>query len=116
MHTNLTKFKTLHKAMERSEAKRATIDMINRTHLSKEIKELAKGCCLGSKYKEGIFRGFKMPSELSKKIRDKNLPDGFSMGLDKNGFFIYTHRGRSKSKMKPGSITVKDIKWVDSTG
>jgi hypothetical protein len=38
------------------------------------------------------------------------------MGADKNGFFVYTHRGRCKSKMNPLKITKKEIDWVESTG
>ena len=53
---------------------------------------------------------------LKKKISDGGYPDGFSMGIDKNGYFIHTHRGRSKSYDSPDKITVKEIKAVESTG
>ena len=38
------------------------------------------------------------------------------MGMDKNGYFIYTHRARSKSYDKASQISVKDIKLINSTG
>lgn len=38
-----------------------------------------------------------------------------SIGEDTNGYFLYTHRGRSKSK-KDFNFTQKEIKWVESTG
>ena len=36
--------------------------------------------------------------------------------LDKDGFYIHTHRARSKSYESPEKITEKDIKFIDSTG
>lgn len=57
---------------------------------------------------------------LSKKLIDKlkkgGYPSGFSMGIDKDGYFIHTHRSRSKSYESPDKIPVKDIKFIDSTG
>lgn len=41
---------------------------------------------------------------------------GFSCGKDKNGYFIYTHRTRSKSYNSLSDVTMKDIKFIDSTG
>jgi hypothetical protein len=38
------------------------------------------------------------------------------MGIDKNGYFIHTHRARSKSYEKSSDIPLKDIKFIDSTG
>ena len=55
------------------------------------------------------------PTELNKKIKEKSLPSGFSLGIDKDGYFIYTHRARSKSYDTP-NISIKDIKFIDSTG
>ena len=37
-------------------------------------------------------------------------------GIDKNGYFIHTHRARSKSHKTPKGITNKEIKFIDSTG
>ena len=51
--------------------------------------------------------------DLKKKIEEEDLPSGFSMGVDKNGYFIHTHRARSKSHLKPGKITAKEIKFID---
>lgn len=41
---------------------------------------------------------------------------GCSVGADKNGFFVYTHRARSKSYMDPLKITKKEIDYIESTG
>ena len=54
--------------------------------------------------------------DLQKKIDEENLPSGFSMGVDKDGYFIHTHRARSKSHLKPDNITAKEIKFIDGTG
>lgn len=54
--------------------------------------------------------------ELLSKINKGGYPNGFDMGIDKNGFFIHTHRARSKSHENPSDITAKEIKFIDSTG
>lgn len=41
---------------------------------------------------------------------------GVGMGIDENGYFVYTHRARSKSYKSELSIPVKVVKWVESTG
>ena len=41
---------------------------------------------------------------------------GVSLGADKNGFFVFTHRARSKSYDTVEKITKKDIKFIESTG
>ena len=65
--------------------------------------------------KSKIF-GLELHPELKQKIKEKSLPNGFDMGIDKNGYFIHTHRARSKSHEKPNGITEKEIKFIDSTG
>jgi hypothetical protein len=42
--------------------------------------------------------------------------NGCSLGADKNGFFVYTHRARCKSFPTPLKITKKCIDFIDSTG
>ena len=64
----------------------------------------------------GKVSGLKLHPNLEKKIKDNNLPSGFSMGVDKNGYYIHTHRARSKSNLNPSGFTQKEIKFVDSTG
>lgn len=66
-----------------------------------------------STYRNGIVFGLKKPNGMagiSVKIR------GCGMGADKNGFFVYTHRARSKSHSNPLSITKKEIDFIESTG
>jgi hypothetical protein len=38
-----------------------------------------------------------------------------SFGKDKNGYFCYTHRARSKSKESVSKIPIKDFKFISST-
>lgn len=64
----------------------------------------------------GKVTDLKLHPEIKKKIEEKKLPSGFSMGVDKGGYFIHTHRARSKSYENPKKITVKEIKFIDSTG
>ena len=65
-----------------------------------------------SRYNNGSVYRLKKPngmSTISKKI------SGCYMGADKNGFFVYTHRCRSKSKMNPLKLTKKEIDFIEST-
>lgn len=59
-----------------------------------------------SKFENGKFFELAKPSSLM---------DGFSMGADANGFFIYTHRARSKSRMDL-DFTKKEQNFIESTG
>ena len=85
--------------------------------ISNELKDIALDH-LGSRTRanKGKITGLELHSDLKKKIKDKNLPDGFDMGIDKDGFYIHTHRARSKSYKSPEKISEKDIKFIDSTG
>ena len=85
--------------------------------VSNDLKDIALDH-LGSRTRanKGKITGLELHSDLKKKIKDKNLPDGFDMGIDKDGFYIHTHRARSKSYESPEKITEKDIKFIDSTG
>jgi len=38
------------------------------------------------------------------------------LGADKDGFFVSTHRARSKSYLEIDKIPQKDIKFIESTG
>jgi hypothetical protein len=95
-----------------------TIDVKKSINLSRKLptqmKELIlKYVTTSSRYNNGSVYGLKKPngmSKISKKI------SGCSMGADKNGFFVYTHRCRSKSKLNPLKITKKEIDFIESTG
>lgn len=41
---------------------------------------------------------------------------GVTLAKDKDGFFCYTHRARSKSKKTIAGITKKEIEFIESTG
>jgi hypothetical protein len=66
-----------------------------------------------SRYHNGLILGLRKPpsmGKISKKI------SGVSFGADKNGFFVYTQRARSKSHPDPLRITKCEIDFVESTG
>lgn len=85
--------------------------------VSNDLKDIALDH-LGSRTRanKGKITGLELHADLNKKIKEKDLPDGFDMGIDKDGFYIHTHRARSKSYKSPEKISEKDIKFIDSTG
>lgn len=85
--------------------------------LPKELKEVAYNYVkyVTSAKKSKVF-GLELHPELKKKIKEGSYPSGFDMGIDKDGYFIHTHRARSKSHDKPNCITAKEMKFIDSTG
>lgn len=63
-----------------------------------------------SRYIKGLIVGLRKPDNMtmiSSKI------SGVSFGADKDGFFVYTHRSRSKSHKDPFKITKKEIDSVE---
>lgn len=93
-------------------------DRIKHLHkIPKEYKEVALGLIQSStEAKNGKITGLILHPDLEKKIKEGNYPSGFSMGIDKDGYFIHTHRARSKSHPKPDDITVEEMKKTDATG
>jgi len=89
--------------------------LIKSKSIPKEMKEeILKYITGGSTYHEGgRVHGLSKPNVLREK---STKADGVSMGADKNGFYVYTHRARSKSKPTPDKITVTEIEFIDSTG
>lgn len=69
-----------------------------------------------TKVVNGKITGLILHPKLKEKIDNGGYPNGFDMGIDSNGYFIHTHRARSKSHKDPSSISVKEIKFIDSTG
>ncbi|MDD4985927.1 MAG: hypothetical protein PHQ43_09070 [Dehalococcoidales bacterium] len=41
---------------------------------------------------------------------------GVSIGRDKDGYYVCTHRARSRSYRSPLSIPLKELAWIKSTG
>jgi hypothetical protein len=66
-----------------------------------------------SRYNNGMMFGLRKPSGMSS-ISSKI--SGVSFGADGKGFFVYTHRCRSKSYVNPLKIPKKQIDFVESTG
>lgn len=93
-------------------------DTIKNLHkISKEQKEVALTLLKPqTKASKGKITGLQLHPELKNKIKEGGYPSGYDMGIDKNGYFIHTHRARSKSHEKPSDITVKEMKFIDSTG
>ena len=82
--------------------------------LSAKMKEeILKHTTSSSRYDNGRVFGLTKPSAMSK-ISTKI--SGCSMGADKNGFFVYTHRARCKSFPSPLKITKRCIDFIESTG
>lgn len=86
----------------------------NSKKLSKEMKEkilpliiTSKG---GTRYNNGKVFNLK-----KQRIEGKSF-DGMDLGADENGFFVFTHRCRSKSKPEISKITNKEINFIKSTG
>jgi len=86
--------------------------------------------------KDGLINSHTIPKEMkekilpfvndnsyyyNKKMIDLTIPDGknfdgVSLGADKNGFFVMTHRARSKSYESPDKIPHENIIRTASTG
>jgi len=96
-----------------TEGKSPTESLKASKNIPKEMKEKILQYGIGE-YKEGGFvKGISIPEELKNK---SPKTDGISLGADKNGFYVYTHRARSKSYDTPEKIPVKDIEFIESTG
>jgi hypothetical protein len=97
---------------------KSIVDTIkNLKKVPKELKEIALTLLKTyTKAGKGKITGLNLHQGLVNKIEKGNYPNGFDMGIDKDGFFIHTHRARSKSYENPEDIPVKDIKFIDSTG
>jgi hypothetical protein len=73
-----------------------------------------------------MFMGFKEFYILHEKKKDfenspkpddlKDVMSGVSLGKDKKGYFVYTHRCRSASYDTPYKIPKNKIEFVASTG
>lgn len=91
--------------------------IMNLKKLPKELKEVAvKYIKQYTHAKNGKVTGLNLHPDLKKKIAEGGLPSGFDMGVDSKGYFIHTHRARSHSHETPDKITVKEIRFIDSTG
>ena len=80
---------------------------------AKMKEEILKYVTSSSRYNNGRVFGLAKPlgmTKISSKI------SGCSMGADKDGFFVHTHRARSKSFATPLKITKKAIDFIESTG
>jgi hypothetical protein len=53
---------------------------------------------------------------IQKSLTKDGVTYGVGVGKDKDGYFVYTHRARSKSYEKKSEIPKKDLKFIKSTG
>jgi hypothetical protein len=102
----------------KSELSKKTPDVRKSIQLSRKIpakmkEEILNYVTSSSRYNNGRVFGLVKPSAMFK-ISSKI--SGVSMGADKDGFFVYTHRARSKSFSTPLKITKKAIDSIESTG
>ena len=105
------------KAFESFADKDVKTTIKNLKKLPTELKEAAYNLIGSSTHAEnGKIFGLNLHPDLIEKINKHNYPDGFSMGIDKDGYFIHTHRARSKSFETPSKITAKAMKFIESTG
>jgi len=93
-------------------------DVLKQIKLSRKLplkmkEEILKYATSSSRYNNGSVFGLIKPSGMSK--ISTNI-SGCSLGADKDGFFVYTHRARCKSFPSPLKITKKCIDFIESTG
>jgi hypothetical protein len=112
---NLDMSNSINESHEKSKYTNTKDALIRSKSISKEMKELiGKYLISGSEYHEGgHLYELSKPNALREKSTKAN---GVSMGADKNGFYVYTHRARSKSHPTPEQITIKEIEFIESTG
>jgi len=56
-------------------------------------------------------------SEDYAEFKESHGPNpGCSLGRDKDGYYVYTHRGRSPSYSSPGAIPASKVKQIERTG
>lgn len=60
--------------------------------------------------KKKNFENVSKPEDLVDKMQ------GVSLGKDKDGYFVYTHRARCSSYPTPHKIPASKIKFIESTG
>lgn len=58
----------------------------------------------------GVKTGVPKPPAVQERL------GGVSLGRDRQGYFVYTHRARSKSYPSPERIPLSKIKFIKSTG
>ena len=66
-----------------------------------------------------IFRLFERKKDFETVAKPEDLKDIMrecSLGKDKKGYFVYTHRARSDSYKTPHDIPKSKIEFIGSTG
>lgn len=83
-----------------------TNDVLRYARIGKDMKEAARPFVTSeTQYRKGRLLYLNTPIDA-----------GVSIGADKNGFFAFTHRARSKSFESPDKIPQSVLKRVESTG
>ena len=100
-------------------SKAETIDAIKKSrNLPEEYKDIAIELMkeYSHYYPKGCVTELNLHPDLFKKLKENGWEDGFSMGVDKDGYFIHTHRARSKSHKSPTDFTKKEVDRTESSG
>lgn len=102
----------LNENLNKSKYSKTKTSLLRSKSIGKEMKmKIQKYLGGGSTYHEGgRVHGLVIPKVKGKRFH------GVSLGADKNGFYVYTHRAASKSYELPDKITQKDINYIESTG
>lgn len=110
-----TSSRVLNEQHKKSKYKNAKDSLFKSKNISADMKELiSKYLTSGTRYYDGgKLYGLSKPNILREK---SSKAEGVSMGADKNGFFVFTHRARSKSHPTPEQITKTEINFIESTG
>ena len=105
--------------MKKRLTKAETIEAIKKSrNLPEEYKDIAIKLMkeYSTYYSDGRVTELNLHPDLIKKIKENGWKDGFSMGIDKDGYFIHTHRARSKSHENPTDFTKREVDRTESSG
>ena len=106
-NSDITVFVVLEK---KSEQKDANISIDTARKVSKEMRDKIRPFLNSeSKYANGLFTYLTPPDGLKTKF------DFLAFSADKDGFFVHTHRARTKSYEKPEKIPQGKIDFVKTT-
>lgn len=112
--TSLDESILLEKYSDRKYGKECVSAIQNSRSIPKDMKEPLISMIdynqFGTYYDRKKVYNLKKPNVSGKSF------DGVDIGADKDGYFVLTHRARSKSKESIDKIPIKDIKFIKSTG
>jgi hypothetical protein len=110
--------------MDPGERKRYLADMAAKNHRLAMSTGMNKSAAFEAGKVAGILTkiaetvGKRTPTAAEYELfRKRHGPKtGVSLAGDKDGFYVYTHRARSKSYSSPDKIPADRVKFIESTG